>query len=82
MLNKKINAIKFKFSIFKVKCSFMRVVRHNLKTLKFCIYHLNRICIPTNEEKNEVMKKLLSVYDETIAELNKNVEIYRNRVMQ
>ena len=41
-----------------------------------------KICIPTSEEKNEAMKKLLSVYDETIAELNKNVEIYRKRVMQ
>lgn len=82
MLGKKINRLKFKFSVFKVKRSHMKLVKHDLKILLFCIHHLNKICIPTSEAKNEAMKKLLSVYDETIAELNKNVEIYRNRVMQ
>ena len=82
MLGKRIDRLKFKISVFKVKRSHMKLVKHDLKILWFCIHHLNKICIPTNEAKNETMKRLLSVYDETIAELNKNVEIYRKRVMQ
>ena len=80
MLYEKINALKFKFIVFKVKYSHMKLMKHYLKTLKFCTYHMNKITIPTSDAENKVMKELLSVYDGTIVELNKNVDIYRKRV--
>lgn len=80
MLNKKLNAIKFKFGVFKVKYSHMRLMKHYLKTLKFCIYHMVKIGIPVSDGEKMLMEALLSVYDETIMELNKNVDVHRKRI--
>lgn len=80
MINKK-NALMFKLSVLKVKYTHWRLIKHYLKILKFCIRHLDRICIPTTKSQNELMKKLLTVYDETIADLDKSVDIYRKRVI-
>ena len=80
MLSEKIKKLQFKFSLFKVKLLHMKKMKYNLKVLSFCIHHLDKLCVPTNEKENEVMKKLLSTYDETIIELNESVDIYRKRV--
>ena len=77
-----INALKFKLSVLRVKRAHWKAIKHRLKIVKFCIRHLDRICIPTSNAKNEAMKLLLSTYDETIKNLNKSVDIYRKRVYQ
>lgn len=80
MLNEKIKALKFKFSCFKSRHRCMKLMKHYLKTLKICIYHANKINIPVSKGELMVMEVLLSVYDETIAELNKNMDRYRERL--
>lgn len=82
VLSEKIKALRFRLSVFKVKHSHMKLLKYDLKILKFCMRYMNKICIPVTEAENETMKKLFSVYDETIAELNKNVDIYRRRIVQ
>ena len=80
MLSEKIKALKFKFSCFKIRHRCMKLMKHYLKTLKFCIYHANKINIPVSKGEIMAMEALLSVYDETIAELNKNMDRYRERL--
>lgn len=80
MLSEKIKFLKFKFACFKVKCSVMKAMKHRLKILKFCIHHANKINIPVTKGEIMAMEALLSVYDETIVYLNKNMDIYRERL--
>lgn len=80
MLSKKINFLKFKFACFKAKCIHMKAVTLKLKILKFCIRHANKINIPVTEGEIMLMEALLSVYDETIADLNKDMDTYRERL--
>lgn len=80
MLNEKKKILKSKINMFKIKYAFMILVNGHLQTVKFCIRHMVKICIPRNDKENKVMKTLLSTYDEAITELNRCVEIYRKRV--
>ena len=80
MLNKKMYWLKFKFAVLRVKYSRMKLMECSFKILKSCIRELDKIGVPISEEENEAMKKLLSVYDNGITELNKSVDIYRKRV--
>ena len=80
MLSEKIKFLKFKLNCFKVRRLFIKTVKHHLKTLKFCIHHANKINIPITKGDIMAMEALLSVYDETIAELNINMDIYRKRL--
>ena len=80
MLSEKIKALMFRFGCFKIRCSHMKLMKHHLKTLKFCIYHANKIHLPASKGEIVVMKALLSVYDETIAELNKDMDRYKERL--
>ena len=41
---------------------------------------MSRIVIPASDGEKVMMEALLSVYDETIAELNKNVDAYRKKL--
>jgi len=69
---------QFKFSIFKLKCTHMRAIRYDIKILKFCVYNINKIGIPTNETNNESVKQLLSLYDKTIEKINGDIEKIRS----
>lgn len=77
MLSEKIKFLKFKFACFKAKCSVMKAMKLKLKILKFCIHHANKINIPVTKGEVMAMESLLSVYDETVTELNKNMDRYR-----
>ena len=77
MLSEKIKFIKFKLACFKVKRSVMKGINHRLKILKFCIHYANKINIPVTKGDIMAMEALLSVYDETIADLNKNMDVHR-----
>lgn len=80
MLSEKIKFLKFKFACFKCKCSVMKAMKLKLKILKFCIHHANKIDIPVTKGEVMVMEALLSVYDETVTELNKHINMYRERL--
>lgn len=80
MLNKLIDRLRFKISVFKVKYSHMKLMKHYLKTLEFCIHHMSRIIIPKSNGDMMLMEALLSVYEETIVELNNNVDAYRKKL--
>jgi hypothetical protein len=80
MLSEKIKFLKFKFACFKVKCSVTKAMKNRLKILKFCIHHANKINIPVTKGEIMAMEALLSVYDETVTELNKHMDIYRERL--
>ena len=75
----KIHEIMFRFSYFKVRYSFMRKISFDLKIINYCIRKLTKIGIPMNDKEYKVMKYLITAYDETIAVLDKCVEIYRKR---
>ena len=60
----------------------MKKMKYDLKVIKFCVKHMDKICVPINEKENEVMKKLLVAYDEAINSLNESVNIYRKRVVE
>lgn len=77
-----IKALKFKIACFKVKHSTMKLVKCDIKILKYCIHHINKIGIPTNEHKNEMLKMLLACYDEAIKQINEDIEKYRSYVWQ
>lgn len=80
MLSEKIKFLKFKFACFKVKRSVMKAMNLKLKILKFCIYHATKIHIPVTKGEIMSMEALLSVYDETIVDLNKHMDTYRERL--
>ena len=80
MIREKILFLKYKFACFKVKCSVMRKMKLRLKILKFCIYHANKIDFPVTKGEIMTMEALLSVYDETIADFNKHMDTYRERL--
>jgi len=82
MLRKKIDDLKvkyaFKFSIIKLKLNHNKLVRTRLKILKFCLKNISKYNIYlANENELDFLKKLLGLYDETIEELNKDLERYR-----
>ena len=76
MLKKVINKWQFTDSLRKVKSLHKKVLRQNLKIMKFCLYRINKIGIPTNETETETLKRLVSVYDETLKDLNKDIDRY------
>ena len=80
MLSEKINKFNFKLSSFKLKYTHINLIKHRLKIVLFCIYHMMKISIPVSEGEKVMMEALLSVYDETIAELNNDVDVYRKKM--
>lgn len=80
MLKEKIKDLETKFAFFKVKRSRMKLMRHYLKALKFCVRAADEIDIPTSIEEVSTMEELLSFYDETIVKLNLSMDIYRRLI--
>ena len=65
---------QFKFRVFKLTCSHMKLVKHDLKIIRFCVCNIIKIGIPTNEADNESIKQLSALYYETIKKLNGDVD--------
>lgn len=65
---------QFKFRIFKLTRSHMKVIKHDLKILRFCVCNIIKIGIPTSEANNESIKQLSALYYETIKKLNGDVD--------
>jgi len=82
MLKEKMDFLKFKLAILKLRFTHKKLMKLNLYTLKWCVYHINKIGIPKSKEENELLKKILGYYDETVKDLNKDVERYRNFVWE
>ena len=78
MLKKVMNKWQFNNSLRKVKSLHKKVLRQNLRILKFCLYRINKIGIPTNDTEIETLKRLITVYDETLKDLNKDIDRYGN----
>lgn len=79
MLTKKAH-LAFKLSIFKVRRTHKRMMKVRLRILKFCLYKVVKIGIPKNNEENETLKRIIAFYDETIKELNKDIDRCRQYV--
>ena len=76
--NQKRLSFKFRLACWKVMHARWKLLRHHLKTLKFCLYRAHKIYTPHSKGDELFLGCLLEVYDETIADLNKQVELYRN----
>ena len=71
---------QFKFSVFKVKRAYKRVLKHNFKLLKWCLRNIVKVGVPTTLTENDILKKSLDLYDEMIQDMNKYVARHRNYV--
>lgn len=76
----RIKQLKFRIASTRVRFTFMRKVRLYTKIILFCIKTLLRIGIPISDKQYDTMAYVLSVYDQTIADLNASVDIFRKRV--
>jgi len=80
MLEDKRIELEFKASVRKAKRSIKKLIKQELKILKFCLYHMNRIGVPKNREQNEMLKLLLDSYNKVIVDLNENVKTYEHYI--
>jgi hypothetical protein len=71
---------QLKFKTFKLRCSHMKIVKHELKILRFCVCNIIKIGIPISETDNESIKQLSALYDETLKKLNGDVDKIRSYV--
>lgn len=78
MKNKPLQKLQFKIAISQVKCIHKTLMKHRLHTLKFCLINIARIGIPTSKEENETLKRLLALYDDTIKDMDKDLNRSRN----
>jgi len=80
MSTKKINTLKFKRSMRKAKRIHNKSIKLKLDVLKFCIYNIEKITIPVNEDENTLLKELFDQYDEIITDIDNNIERYRKYI--
>ena len=73
-----VNKLKFKISIVKLENAYKRMIRCNLRILKFCLYSMNKRGIPTNNYETESLKNLIEFYDANIKDLDESVNRFRN----
>ena len=73
-----INMLKFRWSVFRMKRSHKRMLKYYIQALKFCLRNINKIGAPVNESENDTLKRLLVFYDETVADINKEVDRHRH----
>ena len=70
----------FKWASFKLNRAYKNKIKFTIKTLKFYIYTMNKIGIPTNKSENEILKMFLASYDKMIESLNQDINRYRNYI--
>ena len=70
----KINEIRFKYACLKCKRSHKKVIKHQLKTLKFCIFTIIDVGYPINDIEREILERAVSLYNETITNIHKDVK--------
>ena len=70
----KLTRLSLMFKLFRLNHIHWKLVKLYLKRLKLCLYQINKIGIPINEVERATIKKLLSMYDETIQEISKEAD--------
>lgn len=73
-LKKRIQHLKFKYTTFKCKRAHKNVINHQLKTLKFCLFTSIDIGFPVSNEECEVLQKIISLYNDTSIDMNKDIK--------
>ena len=80
MLKKKMQGLKFRFHVAKLKYRHMKLMKVNLKILEVCLRYVNKIGVPVTESEKEDVKKMLSVYDDAIEDINEDINRVRKLV--
>jgi len=81
-LKRKKLELEFKLSIFKVKRTHRKGLRLRFKMLRFCLYHMDKIGIPKDKDYNELLKRLIKTYNNTISELSKETKRFENYIWE
>ena len=74
--------IKYKIFRFKLKYALKASVKLRTKALAIYLNLVNDIGIPRDDEEGELLKKLVSRYDETIQELEQNLRYARSYIKE
>lgn len=78
----KINHLRFKIACFRCKHADKNVIRHQLKTLKFCLFTSIDIGFPVIADEYEVLKKIISLYDKTSTDMVKDIKRCKEYISQ
>lgn len=65
--------IKEKYFGYRLNHCIRKGVGIRTRALRIYLNIVNNICIPRDEEEKEILKKVVKRFDETIAELEKNM---------
>ena len=79
MLTKK-EHLKFTLNMFKVRRTHKKIIKMRLWILKRCIYEIIRIGNPKNNIEIKSLNQAIILYDNTVQELNNNIDRYRKLV--
>lgn len=60
---------EFKKNIYKVRKLHMKYLYVRLKVIKYCIKDIDKVWRKNPENKQELLKRLIEIYDNCIAEL-------------
>lgn len=74
--------IKYKIFRFKLKHALKASVKLRTKALAIYLNLVNDIGIPRDDEEGELLKKIVSRYDETIQELEQNLRYARSYIKE
>ncbi len=69
--------IKEKYFSWKLKYHVRKGTKIRTQALRVYLNIVNDICIPTDDEEKEILKKVIKKYDEAIVELEKNIKYAR-----
>lgn len=69
--------IKEKYFRFRLERSIRKGVQIRTRALRVYLNIVNDICIPRDDKEKEILKKVVKRFDETIAELEKNMQYAR-----
>ena len=73
-LKNKIDKIRFKYACLKCKQTHKKVIKQQLKTLKFCLFTIIDTGYPINDIDCEILERAVSLYNETSTYMNKDVK--------
>lgn len=69
--------IKEKYFGFRLEHCIRKGVQIQTKALRVYLNIVNDICIPRDDEEKEILRKVVKGFDETITELEKNMQYAR-----